>query len=50
MFMVNQKKDLGGFTGVIMGIQVPLMIIHRRGVSVMSGVLLNRGVIHLRYR
>ena len=37
-------------TGVIMDIQVPLMIIDQRGVSVMSGVFMNRRVTHLRAR
>ena len=37
-------------TGVITGIQVPLMIIDRRFVSVMSGVFLDRRVTHLRAR
>ena len=37
-------------TGVIMDIQVPLMIIDRRVVSVMSGVFTNRRVTHLRAR
>jgi len=35
-------------TGVIMGIQVPLMIIDPRGVSIMYGVFPNRRVTHLR--
>ena len=35
-------------TGVIMGIQALLLIIDRRGVSIMSGVFPNRGVTHLR--
>ena len=37
-------------TGVMMGIQVPLMIIDRRVVSVMSGVFTNRRVTHLKAR
>ena len=35
-------------TGVIMGIQVSLMIIDQRGVSIMSGVFPNHRVTHLR--
>jgi hypothetical protein len=34
-------------TGVIMGSQVPLMIIDRRVISIMSLVFLNCRVIHL---
>jgi hypothetical protein len=41
--MVQMIKDLLECTGGIMDILVPLMIIHRRGVSVMYGVFLNRG-------
>ena len=35
-------------TGVIMAFQIPLLIIDRRGVSIMSGVLPTRSVAHLR--
>ena len=34
-------------TGVIMGVQVPLLIIDRRGVSIMSGVFPNRRATQL---
>ena len=37
-------------TGVIMGIQVPLMIIDRSLISVMTGVFSDRRVTHLRAR
>jgi len=37
------------FVGVIMGIQVPLMVIDRRGVSIMSALFANRRVTHLRF-
>jgi hypothetical protein len=40
--MVQMIKDLLECTGGIMGILVPLMIIHRSGVLVMYGVFLNR--------
>jgi hypothetical protein len=36
---VSMMKVLRECTGVIMNISVPLMIIHRRGVSVMPGIL-----------
>ena len=35
--------------GVIMDIQVPLMIIDRRGVSIMSALFTNRRVTHLKF-
>jgi hypothetical protein len=44
----STMKVLCQCTGIIMAILVPLMIIHRRGVSVMPRVFLNRRVIHLR--
>src|SRR3954469_18553304 len=37
-------------TGIIMGIQVPLMIIDRSLLSVMTGVFSDRRVTHLRAR
>jgi hypothetical protein len=40
-------KDLRECIRVIMGIQVPLMIIHQREVLVMSGVFLNLRVTRL---
>jgi len=49
MFMVH-TTFIVECTGVIMGIPVPLMIIDRRGVSIMSGVFPNRRVTHLRVR
>ena len=35
-------------TGAIMGFQIPLLVIDRRSVLVMSGAFLNRRVAHLR--
>ena len=35
-------------TGAIMGFQIPLLVIDRIGVSVMSGLFPNRRVAHLR--
>ena len=35
-------------TWAIMGFQIPLLVIDRRGVSVMSGVFPNGRVAHLR--
>jgi hypothetical protein len=37
------------FVGVIMGIQVPLMVIDRRSVSIMSARSRTRRVTHLRF-
>ena len=35
--------------GVIMDLQIPLMIIDRRSVSIMSTLFMNRRVTHLRF-
>ena len=35
--------------GVIMGLQVPLLTIDRRGVPIMSALFANRRVTHLRF-
>ena len=37
------------FVGVITDLQVPLLIIDRRGVSIMSALFTNRRVTHLRF-
>jgi len=37
------------FVGVIMGIQVPLMVIDRRSVSIMSARSRTRRVTHLKF-
>ena len=44
----GDRKIFVEFVGVIMGIQVPLIIIDRRVVSVMSAEFSNRRVTHLR--
>ena len=48
--MVLAIKIIVECTGIIMGIQVPLMIIDLSVVSVMSGVFVNCRVTHLRVR
>ena len=45
---VQATKNFVERTGAIMGVQIPLLVIDRRGVSIMSGVILNRRVAHLR--
>ena len=35
-------------TGAVMGFQIPLIVIDRRGVSIMSGAFPNRRVARLR--
>ena len=44
----NDEEKFDGSTGAIMGFQIPLLVIDRRVVSVMSGVFPNRRVTHLR--
>jgi hypothetical protein len=46
----NDKIPLCEYTGIITDIQIRLMIICRRGVSVMSGVFSNCRIVHLRVR
>ena len=48
MLKVQATKIIVECTGAIMGVQIPLLVIGRRGVSAMSGVFLNRRVAHLR--
>ena len=48
IYVKVQRRFIRGSTGVIMGVQVPLLIIDQREISIMSGVLPNRGVTHLR--
>jgi hypothetical protein len=46
---VQTIKDIRGRTWAIMGIQIPLLVIDRRErIPIMSGVIPNRGVTHLR--
>ena len=45
---VQATKNFVERTGAIMGFQIPLLVIDQRGVSIMSGVILNRGVGQLR--
>ena len=37
------------YVGVIMDLQMPLLIIDRRGVSIMYALFANRRVTHLRF-
>ena len=47
-FMVPRSLDSSfECAGVITGLQIPLMIIDRRGVSIMSALFTNRRVTHL---
>ena len=45
---VQTTKNFVEHRGAIMGFQIPLLVIDRRRVSVMYGVIPNRGVEHLR--
>ena len=45
---VQATKNFAEHTGAIMGFQILLLVIDRRGVSIMSGVIPNRRVAHLR--
>ena len=45
---VQATKNFVECTGAIMGFQIPLWVIDRRGVSIMYGVIPNQGVTHLR--
>ena len=45
---VQATKNFVERIGAIMGFQIPLLVIDRSGVSIMSGVIPNRGVAHLR--
>ena len=45
---VQATKNFAEHIGAIMGFQIPLLVIDRRGVSIMSGVIPNRRVEHLR--
>ena len=45
---VQTTKNFAEHTGAIMGFQIPLLVIDWRGVSIMSGVIPNRGVALLR--
>ena len=45
---VQATKNFVERTWAIMGFQIPLLVIDQRGVSIMSGVIPNRGVAHLR--
>ena len=45
---VQVTKNFMDHTGAIMGVQIPLLVIDRRGVSIMSGVIPNRRVARLR--
>ena len=42
-------KVIVEYVGVITDLQIPLMIIDRRGVSIMSAVFANRRVTHLKF-
>ena len=44
---VQVTKNFMERTGAIMGVQIPLLVIDRRRVSIMSGVIPNRRVAHL---
>ena len=37
------------YVGTITALQIPLMVINRRGVSIMSALFANRRVTHLRF-
>ena len=45
---VQATKNFVERTGAIMGFQIPLLVIDRRGVSIMSGEIPNRRVARLR--
>ena len=45
---VQATKNFVERIGAIMGFQIPLLVIDRRGVSIMSGVIPNRRVARLR--
>ena len=45
---VQATKNFVECTEAMMGVQIPLLVIDRRGVSIMSGVIPNRRVAHLR--
>ena len=45
---VQATKNFMERTGAIMGVQIPLLVIDQRGVSIMSGVIRNHRVAHLR--
>ena len=45
---VQATKNFTEHTGAIMGFQIPLLVIDRRGVSIMYGVIPNHRVAHLR--
>ena len=50
MFMVHAiTRFIVEYVGVITDLQVPLMIIDRRDVSIMSALFTNRRVTHLRF-
>jgi hypothetical protein len=42
-------KVIVEYVGAIMDLQVPLLVIDRRGVSIMSASFANRRVTHLRF-
>ena len=44
----SRDKIFREHTGAIMGFQIPLLVIDRRGVSIMSGVFPNRRLARLR--
>ena len=44
----DHKKVIVECVGVSMGLQIPLLIIDPRGVSIMSALFTNRRVTHLR--
>ena len=45
---VQATKNFTKHTWAIMGFQIPLFVIDRRGVSIMSGVIPNYRVTHSR--
>ena len=47
-FKVQATKIIVECIGAIMGFLIPLLVIDPRGFSVMSGVIPNRRVAHLR--
>ena len=47
-FKVQAIKIIVECTGAIMGFQIPMLVIDRRGVSIMIGVFPIRRVAHLR--
>ena len=42
-------KVIVEYVGTIMDLQIPLLVIDQRGVSIMSTLFTNRRVIHLRF-